>query len=123
MSTKITEKEAFKLLSDDLKVARIKGIMTKVTYEKSNSYSREGRYDARSLEAALEIAKNYVIRKNHEGTSARVLVSIYEREPEGWLCRRTIDMQSPFAGERNHLGYALPDPNRLDEVDYTDWGF
>ena len=122
MARKIDKKEAIFILNKMIKLAKLRGEMTKVTYEKSTSYANHGRYDASSVENAIDIAESFVIKTNHQGNSARVLVSVYAMKEDGWLCQRTIDVQSPFNGKRNSIGYALPDENRLDEADFSDWG-
>ncbi len=123
MARKVTEQDAIRILKKLEKWAQIRGQMTKVIYEESTSYANYGRYPASSVEAAIEMAKNFVIQNNHRGNSARVLVTLYGMEKDGWLSQKTIDVQSPFNGKRNHLGYALPDENRLDEADFSEWGF
>ena len=122
MSREVTEQEAIRVLNKYEMFARARGEMTKVMYEESTSYANYGRYPASSIEAAIEHAKNFVIETNHRGVSARVLVTLYAMKEDGWLSQRTIDVQSPFAGQRNHLGYALPDNDRLDEAEFSDWG-
>lgn len=121
MSRKVTEKDSINTLKKYEGFARARGQMTKIMYEESTSYASYGRYPASSVEAAIEMAKNFVIRKNYEGVSARVLVTLYAMEKDGWSSQRTVDIQSPFAGQRNHLGYALPDEDRLDEADFAVW--
>ena len=122
MAREITEQEAIRVLNKMIRLANAIGEMTKVTYEESTSYARYGRYPAMSVESAIENARKFVIDNNHRGISARVLVSVYAMKEDGWLCQRTIDVKSPFAGQRNCLGYALPDSNRKDEADFSDWG-
>ena len=122
MSRTVTEQEAIRVLKKYESLAQARGQMTKVTYNESTSYAQYGRYPASSIEVAVEMAKNFCIRTSHSGDTARVLVTLYAMEEDGWLAQRTIDVQSPFGGKRNRFGYALPDESRLDEVDFTDWG-
>lgn len=76
-----------------------------------NSYSRDGKFEVRDFESALEQAKEYVSRKSAEGAFAYAHIMWYlETRSHDRYLDSEITISSVPSGEYTSIGYPIPKP-------------